>query len=114
MRMRDMFAMASVMVSGKPKKTYWVKNEDGTVSIWVRLSASEGSRKKVALLIEEAKQAASDLGKKAVNGSGRVISCNSFLGSDKDRNLEAVGMATLECADGVENELGRMNLMKVS
>jgi len=114
MRMRDMFAMASVMVSGKPRRTYWVKNEDGTVSIWVRLSASESSKERVKTLIEQARKTASELGKRAANSSGRVISCNSFLGSDKDRNLEAVAMATLECGDNVETELTRMNLMRVS
>jgi len=109
-----MFAMACVMVNSSPRKTYWVKNQDGTVSIWIRINTESGSKEKVAELIDDVRKSVMEIGERASRGSGRIISCNSFLGSDKDKNLEVVGMAMLECNDSIENELERMNVVKVS
>ena len=114
MRLRDIFSMAGAVLNGAARQTYWVKNEDGTASILVRMSSDEASREKVAALVEEARRAVEKIGRQVSNGGGEKVSCNAFLGKGRDSKLEAVGMATLKCDEAVEKRLGMMNLMQVS
>jgi len=113
MRMKDMFAMAGCVLSGEAKKAYWVKNDNGTVSIMVRLPSDKGNGERVAKALVRAGEVVKEIGDKAAKGVDKHMSCNSFLGSDRNKNLEAVGMATLECDEEVEKNLSMMNIMQI-
>lgn len=113
MRMKEIFELAAHIVGGGASRVYWVKNEDGTVSIMVRVPTAKGSSERVARLLERASTTVMEIGKRAAEGRGGLISCNAFLGSSADRRLEAVGMATIEFDEGVERNLCMMNIMQV-
>jgi len=115
MRLQDIFSIAGVVLSGGLRKAYWFKNDDGTASILVSMSSSEGSKEKVSELIEEVRKAVEKIGEKVTNGDNGQVSYNSFLGAGSDRSkLEAVGMATLRCNKAIEKRLCMMNLMQVN
>lgn len=113
MRLRDMFSMAGGMVMGGARRAYWLKNDDGTVSVMVKMKPWDGSKERAVNMVESAREAVREIGEKAVEEHGKILSCNSFLGFGSDRKLEAVGMATLQADDVVENRLDSMNLVHI-
>lgn len=112
MRMRDIFAMAGQIVNGEATGAYWVKNEDGTISIMVRLPGGNGNGERSAEVLERVSRVVREISDKVSNGGNGCV-CNSFLGSNVGEKLEAVGMATLEGNEETEKNLCMMNIMQV-
>lgn len=113
MRFRDIFSMAGGMVLGGARRAYWLRNGDGTVSVMVKMKPADGSKEKAIGMVEDAREAVREIGERAVECHGKVLSCNSFLGFGKDKKLEAVGMATLQADETVEQRLDSMKLVYV-
>jgi len=113
MRFRDILSMGGSVAAKSRRKSYWLRNEDGTVSVMVKMSPLDGSKEKTVGMVAEAKEAVREIGEKATADARKVIFCNSFLGFNKEMELEAVGMVTLESDEAVERNLAGMNLVKI-
>ena len=92
---------------------FWVHNDDGTVSLMVKMKPVVGDKEKAMCMVNEAKKIVMEIGERVAFGTKRVVDCNSFLGFNEERELEAVGMATIQGGDKIEERLSSMKITKL-
>ena len=115
MSLKDILLLAGAVLSGEVRKTYWMRNEDGTISIWVVVYPTSGSKPNMGGRIAEvAKKAAEELGSRAVSLNGdSVLDSGVHMGADVENRLRAVGMAKVPDNAHTHAALSRMRLPEV-
>jgi hypothetical protein len=115
MGLKDMLLLAGAVLSGEVRKTYWMRNEDGTISIWVAVyPTGDASPEMGSKIAKAAQSAAQALGDKAVSLNGdSVLDTGVHVGADESNSLRAVGMARVPDNAHTHEALSRMKLREL-